>query len=90
MVDYLRKRFHIRIYFYLADFLILNQSRAGLERDIEIVLRELRRFGWLVSEETKCTTFRVVFNTVSDLVWLPTDRVQLNGNLVSSALNRRS
>jgi hypothetical protein len=96
MVDYLRNHFHIRICVYLDDFLILNQSRAGLERDVAIVLRELRQFGWTVSEE-KCSLepsqqmqyLGVVFDTVSDLKWLPADKVLLNLNLVSTVLNRQ-
>jgi hypothetical protein len=96
MVDYPHKCFHIRSSVYHVDFLILNQSRAGLERDIKTVLRELRRFGWRVSEE-KCSLhpspqmqyLGVVFDTVSVLKCLPADKVQLNCNLVSSALSRR-
>jgi len=55
VISFLRER-GIRLVAYLDDILIINSSRLGLVKDIELVRSTLERLGFVISEEKSVTS----------------------------------
>jgi hypothetical protein len=69
MVKYLREK-GLRVFFYIDDFLVLNQSKEGLLKDRLLVEETLQKLGWLRAEDKGC--------------WNPTMCVEYLGLLIDT------
>lgn len=64
----------IRVFHFIDDFLVLNSSKEGLQRDREVIRTTLAELGWITAEEKCC--------------WEPALRATYLGLLIDTAVCR--